>query len=153
MNFYFMELFLPASLIVIVGWMASLRINYAFTDLLSVLLALLFLYFTYLTFMPRVSDVKAMDIFLATCLLFIFALIVHMVVIRESNFPRKPKTMIVINKDVPWQELSVDGEPKRKLGCFYIFFPVAFGLFCFCYIILFTFILHDDFRMNEVCGM
>lgn len=70
--FYFLALYLPAILVVAVTWLASMREENGFSDLLGVLLAQLFLYFSYITVMPRVSDVKAMEIFLMLCFLFIF---------------------------------------------------------------------------------
>lgn len=80
-----MELYIPAILIVISAWLATIGNTSGFSDILAVLLSQLFLYFSYITVMPKVSDVKAMDVFLIACFGFIFIALMQTFINTEEN--------------------------------------------------------------------
>lgn len=86
-----MELYIPAGIIVIAAWLATIGKADSFSDLLSVLLAMLFLYFSYVAVMPKVSDIKAMDVFLAGCFAFILVALLQTFVLTEKYFEKTEK--------------------------------------------------------------
>lgn len=78
-------------LIVISAWLATVGNTSSFSDILSVLLSQLFLYFSYITVMPKVSDVKAMDVFLIGCFAFIFFALLQTFISTEENLLNEHK--------------------------------------------------------------
>lgn len=72
-GFYFIQLFLPATAIVFTSWiLLCMGRGSSFSDMIEIILAVTFLYFSYTAMMPRVSYVKAMDIYLGACFIHVF---------------------------------------------------------------------------------
>lgn len=175
-NFYFMELYIPASMVVIVAWLSSLT-EFRFTNLLSVLLAQLFLYFSYITVMPKVSDVKALDVFLVICFLFIFVALVKTFFVKDH----KPVDDLKVTQDEvqvlrpynnkkPTTPTSVKVKSFRS-KCFqkvYAFcswpshhycqgtncvlftsYPALFAIFSLVYFIIYMYVIHDQSQMDR----
>lgn len=72
-GFYFMVLFFPATGIVIISWVSlAMSKDNTFSDIIQVILAIIFLNFSHNAVMPKVSYIKAIDVFIQACFLFVF---------------------------------------------------------------------------------
>lgn len=160
--FYFMELYIPAILIVVAAWLATIGKSSNFSDVLGVLLAQLFLYFSYITVMPRVSDIKAMDVFLAGCFAFIFFALLQTFINTEEIFYEPQKTIKVspcLESTTKEKILNKKAKPTlMKTVCkratlnnfiFYAMYPTAFILFCTFYFVTYMYFLHDHPKMED----
>lgn len=175
-RFYFLELFVPAGLIVIVGYIVSVTKQSSIGDVVGVILAELFLYFSYIAVMPKVSDFKAMDLYLVVCFGFVFAaLIVKVYLCKDDSEARqtvpvnlcsKPKRPF--NNSVANEKVTRDSIKESKLEhvsyllkakfanfkfhhfCLYALYPLCFSLFCFFYFLTYMYI-DDDYHGKKQC--
>lgn len=92
-GFHFVQLFIPATAIVITSWLALwMKRESTFSDMIQVILAITFLYYSYNTVMPKVSYIKAMDIYLGTCFIFVFLSLIKLAVLKYLKSRSAKKT-------------------------------------------------------------
>lgn len=172
-GFYLMQLYIPSGVIVILAWLGSISNHASFGDLISVLLSMLFLYYSYLSVMPKVSEFKAIDIFLSVSFAFICSALLSYFW-TEQQLPREADTKSVSDmKSRKWKPCSASNSPSDKTDqastptvhenmekLFYLFkkyksllfrclYPISFFMFCASY---FTFYLHtlsQNFDVND----
>ncbi|VDO24919.1 unnamed protein product [Heligmosomoides polygyrus] len=66
-GFCFLQLIIPSTAVVITSWVSLwMESETEFQDMISIILAITFLIFSYNEMMPRVSYIKAMDIYLGS---------------------------------------------------------------------------------------
>uniref|UniRef100_A0A183GWN2 Neur_chan_memb domain-containing protein n=1 Tax=Heligmosomoides polygyrus TaxID=6339 RepID=A0A183GWN2_HELPZ len=64
-GFCFLQLIIPSTAVVITSWVSLWMENEtSFQDMISIILTITFLLFSYNEVMPRVSYIKAMDVYL-----------------------------------------------------------------------------------------
>uniref|UniRef100_A0A8R1Y6Q7 Uncharacterized protein n=1 Tax=Onchocerca volvulus TaxID=6282 RepID=A0A8R1Y6Q7_ONCVO len=72
-GFCLIQLVVPSTAVVITSWVSLwLESQTEFQDMVSIILAITFLIFSYNEMMPRVSYIKAMDIYLGVCFMAVF---------------------------------------------------------------------------------
>lgn len=72
-GYFFMALFFPASHIVAISWISLWLSNEStLSDIIQIILAMIFLNFTQNAVMPKVSYIKALDVFMGTCFFLVF---------------------------------------------------------------------------------
>lgn len=147
-----MELYVPAGFIVTVAWLASIAGHSSFGDILAVLLAMLFLYFSYITVMPKVSDFKAIDLYLTVCFLFVFLALIQKFLIHEllrlDDHMEESKTTAVESMKVSTSEEALHPKITKKQptrSCIskkclltYVLYPSAFCIFCIVYFLTYS---------------
>ncbi|KAI6226483.1 Ligand-Gated ion Channel [Aphelenchoides fujianensis] len=82
-GFCFLQLIIPSTAVVITCWVSLWMENdSSFADTISILLTITFLLFSYNEVMPRVSYLKALDIWLAVCFMIVFMSLIKLAVIK-----------------------------------------------------------------------
>uniref|UniRef100_A0A914YDQ3 Uncharacterized protein n=1 Tax=Panagrolaimus superbus TaxID=310955 RepID=A0A914YDQ3_9BILA len=72
-GFCFLQLIIPSTAVVITSWVSLwMESESEFQDMVSIILAITFLIFSYNEMMPRVSYIKAMDVYLGVCFMIVF---------------------------------------------------------------------------------
>lgn len=124
-GFFLIQIFIPSILIVILSWV-SFWISIEATPA-RVPLGLL----TVLTIttqagganssLPRVSYIKAIDVWMLTCLIFVFSALLEFAIVnvlsRSKPKPRRPATIQKLDQDLPLDQV---------LLCFSLFNLLAF---------------------------
>lgn len=143
-GFYFMELYIPATLIVTVAWLICISEDGSFSDMLQVLLAMLFLYLSYITLMPKVSHFKAMDLYLVMCFTFVFLFLVKTYLSREVFVHSLNRKVTDKNEKKIYPNFENVSEEKReflkriKIHFVDLLFLVLYFTFCMCYFIYYV---------------
>lgn len=147
-GFYFMELYIPATMIVFVAWLATMKGHESFSDLVGVLLAMLFLYFSYIEVMPKVSDFKAIDVYLLVCFIYIFiALLIPLLsdtfamTVVENVSGLKSKTSLL-----SMSVAKVTDFLQHRAFVVKALYPVSFVFFCVCYFAIYIYGRHNDYN-------
>ncbi|KAI6174370.1 hypothetical protein M3Y98_01182800 [Aphelenchoides besseyi] len=101
-GFCFLQLIIPSTAIVITSWVALwMESETEFQDMISVILAITFLIFSYNEMMPRVSYLKALDIWLAVCFMIVFLSLIKLALLKymrqKLNSQRYREASLVAN--------------------------------------------------------
>lgn len=117
-GFYFIQLFLPATAIVVMSWLLLyMERTSKFSDMIEVILAITLLYYSYITVMPRVSYIKAMDIYLGSCFVFVFISLIKLYALKLNRW-RRPQDPGMCAAAVPSlanpEEEDEDGEENLE---------------------------------------
>ncbi|VDN04486.1 unnamed protein product [Thelazia callipaeda] len=82
-GFCFLQLIIPSTAIVITSWVSLWMENEtSFQDMISIILTITFLLFSYNEVMPRVSYIKAMDVYLGVCFCIVFFSLIKLAVVK-----------------------------------------------------------------------
>ena len=94
-GFCFLQLIIPSTAVVITSWLNLLLFKIRkfrvslwmeseteFQDMISIILAITFLIFSYNEMMPRVSYIKAMDIYLGVCFMIVFLSLIKLAFVK-----------------------------------------------------------------------
>uniref|UniRef100_A0A0N5B3U0 Neur_chan_LBD domain-containing protein n=1 Tax=Strongyloides papillosus TaxID=174720 RepID=A0A0N5B3U0_STREA len=82
-GYCFLQLIIPSTAIVITSWVSLWMDNQtSFHDMISIILAITFLLFSYNEVMPRVSYIKAMDVYLGVCFCIVFLSLIKLSILR-----------------------------------------------------------------------
>ncbi|KAI1727584.1 neurotransmitter-gated ion-channel transmembrane region domain-containing protein [Ditylenchus destructor] len=82
-GFCFLQLIIPSTAVVITSWVSLWMENEtSFQDMISIILTITFLLFSYNEVMPRVSYLKALDIWLAVCFMIVFLSLIKLAIIK-----------------------------------------------------------------------
>ncbi|CEF60396.1 Gamma-aminobutyric acid A receptor/Glycine receptor alpha family and Neurotransmitter-gated ion-channel transmembrane domain and Neurotransmitter-gated ion-channel family and Neurotransmitter-gated ion-channel ligand-binding domain-containing protein [Strongyloides ratti] len=82
-GYCFLQLIIPSTAIVITSWVSLWMDNQtSFHDMISIILAITFLLFSYNEVMPRVSYIKAMDVYLGVCFCIVFFSLIKLSILR-----------------------------------------------------------------------
>uniref|UniRef100_A0AAF5DMB1 Uncharacterized protein n=1 Tax=Strongyloides stercoralis TaxID=6248 RepID=A0AAF5DMB1_STRER len=82
-GYCFLQLIIPSTAIVITSWVSLWMDNQtSFHDMISIILAITFLLFSYNEVMPRVSYIKAMDVYLGVCFCIVFLSLIKLAILR-----------------------------------------------------------------------
>ncbi|KAH7727426.1 Protein LGC-35 a [Aphelenchoides avenae] len=82
-GFCFLQLIIPSTAVVITSWVSLWMENETqFADMISIILTITFLLFSYNEVMPRVSYLKALDIWLAVCFMVVFLSLIKLAVLK-----------------------------------------------------------------------
>lgn len=91
-GYFFMALFFPATGIVAISWISLwMGKDNTFSDILQVILAVVFLNFSQNAVMPRVSYVKAIDVYIQSCLFFVFLSLIKLGLAKHLNDRKKDR--------------------------------------------------------------
>lgn len=122
-----MALFFPATGIVAISWISLwMGKDNTFSDILQVILAVVFLNFSQNAVMPRVSYVKAIDVYIQSCLLFVFLSLIKLGLAKHLN-ERSNKNHKNLHEgviiDKPSLDLMVVNEIDDDAKHHYVFAP------------------------------
>ncbi|XP_061403798.1 glycine receptor subunit alpha-4-like [Lethenteron reissneri] len=151
MGFYLIQLYIPSVLIVIISWVsfwinmdvAPARVGLGITTVLTMT--------TQSTgsrsSMPKLSYINAMDVWMTTCLVFVFAAMLEFVLVIMTA--RKFKALAAQHLPIYPAPQDVEGERRVRLAqqidnLSRWLFPVSFAVFNFLYWILFLVVLKSD---------
>ncbi|CAB3411241.1 unnamed protein product [Caenorhabditis bovis] len=82
-GFCFLQLIIPSTAVVITSWVSLwMETETEFQDMISIILAITFLIFSYNEMMPRVSYIKAMDIYLGVCFMIVFLSLIKLAFVK-----------------------------------------------------------------------
>ncbi|ULU06660.1 hypothetical protein L3Y34_018468 [Caenorhabditis briggsae] len=82
-GFCFLQLIIPSTAVVITSWVSLwMETETEFQDMISIILAITFLIFSYNEMMPRVSYIKAMDIYLGVCFMIVFLSLIKLALVK-----------------------------------------------------------------------
>ncbi|GMR59654.1 hypothetical protein PMAYCL1PPCAC_29849, partial [Pristionchus mayeri] len=82
-GFCFLQLIIPSTAVVITSWVSLWMENEtSFQDMISIILTITFLLFSYNEVMPRVSYLKAMDVYLGTCFCIVFCSLIKLALVK-----------------------------------------------------------------------
>uniref|UniRef100_A0A914HC43 Uncharacterized protein n=1 Tax=Globodera rostochiensis TaxID=31243 RepID=A0A914HC43_GLORO len=82
-GFCFLQLIIPSTAVVITSWVSLWMENEtSFQDMISIILTITFLLFSYNEVMPRVSYLKALDIWLAVCFMIVFLSLIKLAIMK-----------------------------------------------------------------------
>ncbi|CAD6198990.1 unnamed protein product [Caenorhabditis auriculariae] len=82
-GFCFLQLIIPSTAVVITSWVSLWMENEtSFQDMISIILTITFLLFSYNEVMPRVSYIKAMDVYLGVCFCIVFLSLIKLAVVK-----------------------------------------------------------------------
>ncbi|KAI1720290.1 neurotransmitter-gated ion-channel ligand binding domain-containing protein [Ditylenchus destructor] len=100
-GFCLLQLIVPSTAIVFTAWISLwMEDETEFQDMISVMLAIVFLLFSYNEFMPRVSYLKALDVWLSVCFMTIFLSLIKLVLIKYM------KQKVRIRRDLSMRSTS-----------------------------------------------
>ncbi|CAJ0567448.1 unnamed protein product, partial [Mesorhabditis spiculigera] len=139
-GYCYLQLIVPSVAIVITAWLSLWRESESsFEDMITILMSIIFLLYSYNSVMPRVSYIKAMDIYLGVCFSIAFLALIKLsimtfVKVQISRENASANGYIQVNKDPPAEE-----EPAQRLRrwifserCMHIFHVCTqVGLFLF----------------------
>ncbi|KAF8373103.1 hypothetical protein PRIPAC_79532 [Pristionchus pacificus] len=121
-GFCFLQLIIPSTAVVITSWVSLWMENEtSFQDMISIILTITFLLFSYNEVMPRVSYLKAMDVYLGTCFCIVFCALIKLAFVKymrqnvSKESPKPPSGFL------PFTTIQIDsgnsGLPRpRSLG-------------------------------------
>ncbi|VDM99284.1 unnamed protein product [Thelazia callipaeda] len=115
-GFCLMQLVVPSTAVVITSWVSLwMESDTEFQDMISIILAITFLIFSYNEMMPRVSYIKAMDIYLGVCFMFVFLSLIKLAFVKfmmqklnRSRFLRRRPSLLLTSVP-PNVNLSANG--------------------------------------------
>ncbi|KAM3718610.1 Gamma-aminobutyric acid receptor [Dirofilaria immitis] len=82
-GFCLIQLVVPSTAVVITSWVSVwMESETEFQDMVSIILAITFLIFSYNEMMPRVSYIKAMDIYLGVCFMAVFLSLIKLALVK-----------------------------------------------------------------------
>ncbi|VIO94541.1 excitatory GABA receptor EXP-1A, putative [Brugia malayi] len=82
-GFCLIQLVVPSTAVVITSWVSLwMESETEFQDMVSIILAITFLIFSYNEMMPRVSYIKAMDIYLGVCFMAVFLSLIKIALVK-----------------------------------------------------------------------
>ncbi|PIC43602.1 hypothetical protein B9Z55_004276 [Caenorhabditis nigoni] len=82
-GFCFLQLIIPSTAVVITSWVSLWMENEtSFQDMISIILTITFLLFSYNEVMPRVSYIKAMDVYLGVCFCIVFLSLIKLAAVK-----------------------------------------------------------------------
>uniref|UniRef100_A0A914XGK7 Neurotransmitter-gated ion-channel transmembrane domain-containing protein n=1 Tax=Plectus sambesii TaxID=2011161 RepID=A0A914XGK7_9BILA len=82
-GFCFLQLIIPSTAVVITSWVSLWMENEtSFQDMISIILTITFLIFSYNAVMPRVSYIKAMDVYLGVCFFIVFFSLIKLALMK-----------------------------------------------------------------------
>uniref|UniRef100_A0A914EK95 Uncharacterized protein n=1 Tax=Acrobeloides nanus TaxID=290746 RepID=A0A914EK95_9BILA len=82
-GFCFLQLIIPSTAVVITSWVSLwMESETEFQDMISIILAITFLIFSYNEMMPRVSYIKAMDVYLGVCFMIVFLSLIKLAFVK-----------------------------------------------------------------------
>ncbi|KJH49412.1 Cation transporter family protein [Dictyocaulus viviparus] len=82
-GFCFLQLIIPSTAVVITSWVSLWMENEtSFQDMISIILTITFLLFSYNEVMPRVSYIKAMDVYLGVCFCIVFCSLIKLAIVK-----------------------------------------------------------------------
>ncbi|VDM36508.1 unnamed protein product [Toxocara canis] len=82
-GFCFLQLIVPSTAVVITSWVSLwMESETEFQDMISIILAITFLIFSYNEMMPRVSYIKAMDVYLGVCFMIVFLSLIKLAFVK-----------------------------------------------------------------------
>ncbi|VDN52903.1 unnamed protein product [Dracunculus medinensis] len=82
-GFCFLQLIIPSTAVVITSWVSLWMENEtSFQDMISIILTITFLLFSYNEVMPRVSYIKAMDVYLGVCFCIVFFSLIKLALVK-----------------------------------------------------------------------
>ncbi|VDK68255.1 unnamed protein product, partial [Cylicostephanus goldi] len=82
-GFCFLQLIIPSTAVVITSWVSLWMENEtSFQDMISIILTITFLLFSYNEVMPRVSYIKAMDVYLGVCFCIVFCSLIKLAMVK-----------------------------------------------------------------------
>ncbi|MFH4980808.1 hypothetical protein AB6A40_007517 [Gnathostoma spinigerum] len=128
-GFCFLQLIIPSTAIVITSWVSLWMENEtSFQDMISIILTITFLLFSYNEVMPRVSYIKAMDVYLGVCFCTVFFSLIKLAFVKSmrqrlknsntlmDGFPSSPcyvSKNYLINNDRPPSPCNAIRSPCR----------------------------------------
>uniref|UniRef100_A0A1I7RK37 Glycine receptor subunit alphaZ1 n=1 Tax=Bursaphelenchus xylophilus TaxID=6326 RepID=A0A1I7RK37_BURXY len=114
-GFCFLQLIIPSTAVVITSWVALwMESETEFQDMISIILAITFLIFSYNEMMPRVSYLKALDIWLAVCFMIVFLSLIKLALVkfmRQKLNRQRAREHSVIASMLPEFRTSISPHP------------------------------------------
>uniref|UniRef100_A0A0N5B3T9 Neur_chan_LBD domain-containing protein n=1 Tax=Strongyloides papillosus TaxID=174720 RepID=A0A0N5B3T9_STREA len=103
-GFCFLQLIIPSTAVVITSWVSLwMESETEFQDMISIILAITFLIFSYNEMMPRVSYIKAMDVYLGVCFMIVFLSLIKLAFVKYLRQKLEKKhTNSVIHNMLPF---------------------------------------------------
>uniref|UniRef100_A0A0N4ZBH9 Neur_chan_LBD domain-containing protein n=1 Tax=Parastrongyloides trichosuri TaxID=131310 RepID=A0A0N4ZBH9_PARTI len=103
-GFCFLQLIIPSTAVVITSWVSLwMESETEFQDMISIILAITFLIFSYNEMMPRVSYIKAMDVYLGVCFMIVFFSLIKLAFVKYLRQKlEKKSTKSVISNMLPF---------------------------------------------------
>uniref|UniRef100_A0A7E4UL93 Gamma-aminobutyric acid receptor subunit beta n=1 Tax=Panagrellus redivivus TaxID=6233 RepID=A0A7E4UL93_PANRE len=123
-GFCFLQLIIPSTAVVITSWVSLwMESETEFQDMVSIILAITFLIFSYNEMMPRVSYIKAMDVYLGVCFMIVFFSLIKLAVfkyIREKLKGSKKRDGLqsflpILRVETPCEPLDQHSSPNGNV--------------------------------------
>ncbi|KAJ1357783.1 exp1-like protein [Parelaphostrongylus tenuis] len=119
-NFCFLQLIIPSTAVVITSWVSLWMENEtSFQDMISIILTITFLLFSYNEVMPRVSYIKAMDVYLGVCFCTVFFSLIKLAIVKymrqrlrltRYSLPQTPALYSAVPIDKMESTVSIDSK-------------------------------------------
>ncbi|CAI5443478.1 unnamed protein product [Caenorhabditis angaria] len=110
-GFCFLQLIIPSTAVVITSWVSLwMETETEFQDMISIILAITFLIFSYNEMMPRVSYIKAMDIYLGVCFMIVFLSLIKLALVKYM----RQKIMLTTESGHSLVRLGTTRHQRRK---------------------------------------
>ncbi|VDM61397.1 unnamed protein product [Angiostrongylus costaricensis] len=104
-GFCFLQLIIPSTAVVITSWVSLwMESETEFQDMISIILAITFLIFSYNEMMPRVSYIKAMDIYLGVCFMIVFLSLIKLAFVKYMRQRIRIDRYMQRYYDLNWNE-------------------------------------------------
>nr|CAD2139236.1 unnamed protein product [Meloidogyne enterolobii] len=122
-GFCFLQLIIPSTAVVITSWVSLWMENEtSFQDMISIILTITFLLFSYNEVMPRVSYLKALDIWLAVCFMIVFLSLIKLAIMKymrqrlkiENNFNNNKLDLLLNGLLMPKLINLINKKEKKK---------------------------------------
>uniref|UniRef100_A0A915AAL4 Neurotransmitter-gated ion-channel ligand-binding domain-containing protein n=1 Tax=Parascaris univalens TaxID=6257 RepID=A0A915AAL4_PARUN len=110
-GFCFLQLIVPSTAVVITSWVSLwMESETEFQDMISIILAITFLIFSYNEMMPRVSYIKAMDVYLGVCFMIVFLSLIKLAFVKfmHQRLKLKSETSLIAGM-LPALKLATNG--------------------------------------------
>uniref|UniRef100_A0A914MX55 Uncharacterized protein n=1 Tax=Meloidogyne incognita TaxID=6306 RepID=A0A914MX55_MELIC len=123
-GFCFLQLIIPSTAVVITSWVSLWMENEtSFQDMISIILTITFLLFSYNEVMPRVSYLKALDIWLAVCFMIVFLSLIKLAIMKymrqrlkiENNFNNNKLDLLLNGLLMPKLINLINKKRKEKI--------------------------------------
>ncbi|VDM59984.1 unnamed protein product [Angiostrongylus costaricensis] len=150
-GFCFLQLIIPSTAVVITSWVSLWMENEtSFQDMISIILTITFLLFSYNEVMPRVSYIKAMDVYLGVCFCIVFFSLIKLAIVkymrqrlrltRDTSIVAGLVPMIRVSNgltDTGTSTFAIEHHCLRKTFLFQMSFFFGFVLFCLFYFLVY----------------
>uniref|UniRef100_A0AC35FQ08 Uncharacterized protein n=1 Tax=Panagrolaimus sp. PS1159 TaxID=55785 RepID=A0AC35FQ08_9BILA len=112
-GFCFLQLIIPSTAVVITSWVSLWMENEtSFQDMISIILTITFLLFSYNEVMPRVSYIKAMDVYLGVCFMIVFLSLIKLSIVKYMRQRlRMTRDTSIVAGMMPMLRLAANGIP------------------------------------------